>query len=140
MATKTAKVENYTAAQVATMLATYNPTSSAVDRKAQVDKLAEMFGKTARSIVAKLTREKVYVAKAYETKAGEKPVKKDAKADAIALIAGLTEAETESLTKANKTALDKIMAVFQRAAETPGAVDAVTAAAVAVADAEDAQE
>ena len=73
------------------------------------EEIALMFGKSVRSVVAKLSREKVYVAKTYTTKAGEKAVKKDTVADSIGLILKLTEAETESLVKANKTALNKIM-------------------------------
>lgn len=100
-----AKIENYTTEQTAKMVADYvaNPT------KETVDALANVMGKTARSVIAKLSREKVYVAKARVTKTGEAPVKKDTVADAIGNILGMTEAETESLTKANKTALNKIM-------------------------------
>jgi hypothetical protein len=73
-----------------------------------VEAIAENMGKTVRSVVAKLSREKVYVAKTYVSKTGEAVVKKDAHADAIGAILKLTEAETESLVKANKTALAKI--------------------------------
>jgi hypothetical protein len=38
-------------------------------------------------------------------------------ADAIGSVLGLTEAETESLTKANKTALSKIFAALAKAQE-----------------------
>jgi hypothetical protein len=120
------KVPNYTAEQTAELVAGYTADKS----RATVEAFAAKFGKNVKSIIAKLSKEGVYVAKVYTTKTGEPSIKKDAHADAIGLIANLTEAETESLTKANKTALVKIMAVFQRAAETPGAVDAVTAAAV----------
>jgi hypothetical protein len=65
-------------------------------------------GKTVRSIVAKLSREKVYVAKTYVSKTGEKPVKKDVTADAIGAILRLSENDVESLTKANKSALKAI--------------------------------
>jgi hypothetical protein len=101
MAEKTA---NYTTEQTAEMLAAY----SASPTKETVDLLAEKLGKTARSIVAKLSREGVYKKKEYTTKQGEKPVKKDAHADAIGAVLKLTEAEIDSLTKANKTALEKI--------------------------------
>lgn len=99
-----AKVVNYSAEQTAEMVSAYvaNPTQETVVM------FAEKFGKTVRSVVAKLSREKVYVAKTYETKKGEKPVKKDSMADAIGAILQLTEAETDSLAKANKTALAKV--------------------------------
>jgi hypothetical protein len=73
-----------------------------------VESIAEALGKTVRSVVAKLSREKVYIAKTYTTKTGEAVVKKDANADFIATALGLTEADADSLTKANKTALAKI--------------------------------
>lgn len=105
MAAKTAsKVVNYTAEQTAEMVSAYqaNPTQETVAM------FAEKFGKTVRSVVAKLSREKVYVAKTYVSKTGEKPVAKDTVADAIGAVLKLTEAEITSLAKANKTALAKI--------------------------------
>ena len=104
----TAKIENYTEVQAAEMLAQYDPQASAEVREAQVKHFATKYGKTVRSIVAKLSRMQVYVPKAYVSKTGEKPVRKNAHADAIGAILRLSENETESLTKANKTALVKI--------------------------------
>lgn len=102
--TKTPKVENYTAEQTAKMVADYvaNPT------KETVEMLAIGMGKTVRSVIAKLSREKVYVAKVYKTKTGDEVVKKDGLADAIGAVLLFSEPETESLTKVNKTALVKI--------------------------------
>lgn len=74
-----------------------------------VEAIATELGKSARSVIAKLTREGVYKAKTYTTKTGEKPVKKDEHADAIGAVFDLSEGEIESLTKANKTALVKII-------------------------------
>lgn len=95
------KVVNYTPEQTAQMVADYQAGVT-------VETIAVAMGKSVRSVVAKLSREKVYVAKSYVSKTGEKPVKKDAHADAIGAILGMTEPEIESLTKANKTALVKI--------------------------------
>ena len=97
----TAKSVNYTPEQTATMVSEYQSGTT-------VESIAESLGKSVRSVVAKLSREKVYVAKTYTTKTGEPVAKKDMVADAIGNVLGLTEAETESLTKANKTALQKI--------------------------------
>jgi len=97
----TAKAVNYTPEQTAQMLADY---AAGMDTAS----IAAKMGKTVKSVVAKLSREKVYQAKTYVSKTGEKPVKKDTVADAIGAVLRLTEAETESLTKANKTALNKI--------------------------------
>ncbi len=96
-----AKTVNYTAEQTATIVADYQAGVS-------VEMIAEAMGKSARSIVAKLSREGVYQKKAYVGKTGEKPVKKDVTADAIGAILKLSENDTESLTKANKSALKAI--------------------------------
>ena len=97
----TSKTVNYTPEQTLKMVADYQ---SGVT----VEQIAETLGKSVRSIVAKLSREGVYQKKVYKTKTGEAVVKKDAWADYIGEALGLSEADTESLTKANKTALAKI--------------------------------
>lgn len=104
----TEKVANYTPEMTAKMVAEYsaNPSSETVKV------LAEQFGKTVKSVIAKLSREGVYKPKEYVTKTGEKPVKKDAHADAIGAILRLSEGEIDSLTKANKSALAKIFAAL----------------------------
>ena len=101
----TEKTVNYTEAQTEQIKAQYLA-------GIPVESIAQMLGRSVRSVVAKLSREKVYVAKTYVSKTGEKPVRKDAHADAIGAVLKLTEAETESLTKANKTALEKIFAAL----------------------------
>jgi nanoRNase/pAp phosphatase (c-di-AMP/oligoRNAs hydrolase) len=99
------KTINYTPEQTAQMVADYSNGTT-------VEAIAEKMGKTVRSVVAKLSREKVYVAKTYVSKTGAPVVKKDAHADAIGAILKMTEAEIESLTKANKTALEKIFSAL----------------------------
>jgi Tfp pilus assembly protein PilP len=94
----TAKTVNYTAEQTSAMIADYQSGTT-------VEMIAQNLGKTVRSVVAKLSREKVYHAKTYTSKTGEKPVKKDVHADAIGAILRLNENDIESLTKANKNAL-----------------------------------
>ena len=108
---KTPKAVNYTAEQTAKMVEMY----SAKPTAETVAELATMFAKTARSIVAKLSREKVYKAKTYATKTGEAVVKKDELADELTSLAELTAAEADSLTKANKTALKKIVVLLKDA-------------------------
>jgi hypothetical protein len=95
------KAVNYTPEQTAKIIADYQAGVPVAD-------IASALGKTVRSIVAKLSREKVYVAKTYVSKTGEKPVKKDVTADAIGAILRLSENDIESLTKANKSALKAI--------------------------------
>jgi len=102
----TDKAVNYTAEQTATLVTRYTAEG------ASVEDLAKEFGKSVRSIVAKLSREKVYKKKEYVTKTGEKSVKKDETADKIGAILGLAENDIESLTKANKTALKAILSAI----------------------------
>ena len=97
----TAKAPNYSPEQTAQIVADYQAGVS-------VEQIAQAMGKTVRSIVAKLSREKVYIAKEYKTKNGETPIKKDVHADFIGSALGLSENDVDSLTKANKTALAKI--------------------------------
>jgi len=92
---------NYSAEQTARVIVGYTDGVT-------VESLAAEMGKSVRSIIAKLSREGVYKAKVYTTKVGEPVIKKDAHADAIGSILNLSESETESLTKANKSVLRKI--------------------------------
>jgi hypothetical protein len=101
MAEKTVKVPNYTPEQTAELKTAYLENATAETVKA----FAAKFGKTTRSIVAKLVKENVYRKAEYVSKTGEKPVKKDAHADAIGAILKLNENDTSSLSKANKSAL-----------------------------------
>ena len=95
------KTVNYTPEQTAVMLKSYADGLG-------VEFIAQNMGKTVRSVVAKLSREGVYKKKEYVGKTGEKPVKKDAHADAIGAILKLSEGEIDSLTKANKSVLKTI--------------------------------
>lgn len=99
-----AKTVNYTEAQTAELVKAYTEKPE----KATVEAFAAKFGKTVKSVVAKLSREGVYKKAEYVNKNGEKSVQKDEFADAIANVLNLTEAEASSLTKANKSALEKI--------------------------------
>lgn len=105
MNAKTAKAVNYTEEQTANMEKAYteSPTSETVNA------LAVSMGKSARSIIAKLSRMGIYKKAEYVSKTGATPVKKESLADKIAAVVGLNEADADSLTKANKTALAKIL-------------------------------
>lgn len=98
------KTPNYTPEQTAKIVGDYKANPVA----ATVEALSTEFGKSVRSIVAKLSREGVYKKKEYKTKTGEAVVKKDEHADAIGAILGLNENDVDSLTKANKAALRAI--------------------------------
>ena len=101
----------YTADQSAALVAAYaaNPT------KETVEAYAVTFGKTVKSIIAKLSREGVYKKAEYVSKTGAKVEKKDATADAIGAILRMNENDIASLTKANKTAL---VIIFNALAES----------------------
>ena len=100
-----AKIPTYSPEQTVELVEAYKADAS----ETTVQTYAEKFGKSVRSIVAKLSREGVYKRKEYVSKTGEKPVKKEEMADEFQQIFGLTESEADSITKANKTALKKIL-------------------------------
>jgi len=96
-----AKVENYTAEMTNTIVEGYKAGETA-------EVLATKIGKSVRSVVAKLSREGVYVRKGKAAK-GEKAV---TKADLIAKIAekaGVEATVLASLEKANKEALEALI-------------------------------
>lgn len=115
--TKTPKAPNYSAEQVETLRGLYVGNENV---EGITESIAKAMGRSARSIVARLAREKdadgnpLYKAKTYKTKAGAAPVKKDELADQVGALAQLSEAETESLTKVNKTALKKLLDVMTK--------------------------
>lgn len=112
-ANTTAKAVNYTAEQTAAMVQQYTAAPTAET----VATLAETLGKSVRSIVAKLTREGVYKKKEYTTKKGETPTTKEELASELATLCGLSDAEADSMAKANKTGLQKILAKLKADSE-----------------------
>ncbi len=97
----TEKIVNYTAEQVEALVAGYKAGES-------IEVLAAKIGKSVRSVVAKLSREGVYV-----KKAAAKGEHKATKADLIEKIAakfGVESAKLESLEKATKEALEVLAA------------------------------
>ena len=97
-----ANAKNYTEEMVNEMTAAYteNPT------RVTVDALAEQFGKTTRSIIAKLSREGVYVAQPRTTKSGEPVV---SKAELVSTIAAHFDIEVPTLVKAGKQDLQRLV-------------------------------
>lgn len=97
-----ANAKNYTEEMVSEMTTAYteNPTRDTVDA------LAEQFGKTTRSIIAKLSREGVYVAQPRTTKSGEPVV---AKAELVASIQEHFGIELPTLVKAGKADLQRLV-------------------------------
>ena len=71
-----------------------------------VDNLAEQFGKSVRSIIAKLSREGIYVTQERTTKTGEPVVRK---AELVAQIEDNFGIELPTLVKASKSDLQELL-------------------------------
>ena len=99
-ATKT----NYTPVQTAELVAGYQAGET-------VEALATRMGKTVRSVVAKLSREGVYVAKTRQT--GQARVRKAELVDKLAGACGVAPEVFESLEKANHDVLEALVARLQ---------------------------
>ena len=106
----TEKTANYTNEMVTEMVDTYSAQKTEDERTSVVEAMAEKFGKTTRSIVAKLSREGVYVAKTAKTKNGAKVQTKGAMVDEIAVALGITRDDVASLENATKDTLAKVLA------------------------------
>ena len=94
--------KNYTDAMVEKMTEAYeaNPT------RETVEVLANEFGKSVRSIIAKLSREGVYVAQPKVTKTGEPVVRE---AELVALLEARFGTTMPTLVKASKADLQKLI-------------------------------
>jgi|TARA_R110000772_G_scaffold136193_4_gene244885 hypothetical protein len=98
--------KNYTDEMVAKMVEAY----IAEPNRDTVDSLAEQFGKTTRSIIAKLSREGVYQAQPRTTKSGETVV---SKSELVTMIAAHFDIEVPTLVKAGKQDLQKLADAIQ---------------------------
>ncbi len=96
-----AQAKNYTDEMVSSMTEAYqaNPTRETVDA------LANQFGKTTRSIIAKLSREGVYVAQPRTTKTGEPVI---SKAQFVTAIEAHFDLPMPTLVKSGKQDLQKL--------------------------------
>ena len=96
-----ATTQTYTPAQTLEIVTGYQAGKT-------VEQLAELVGKTTRSVVAKLAREGVYVAKTKTT--GAARVKKSDLVDKLAQRCGVAPEVFESLEKANHDVLEALVA------------------------------
>ena len=99
---------NYSEEVTATIVAAYaaNPTMETVRE------LAELYEKTTKSIIGKLSREGVYQKSSYTTKTGNKPV---TKVELVTQLADYLQVELDSiagLEKSPKAALQKVLDVL----------------------------
>ncbi len=113
-ATKAAtKVENYSAAATIEIIAFWKDCDQSVTT---LEALAEKYGKSKRSMIAKLAKEKVYVPQKYVTKTGEVPVSKEEHVRTIAAFIGTTQDKLDSLEKANKGVLVALETALKKSA------------------------
>ena len=93
---------NYTQQQTEQMVSKYsaNPT------RATVDALAKELGKNTRSVIAKLSREGVYIAQPRATKSGEPIVRK---AELVAQLEAHFGIEMPTLVKTSKADLQRLL-------------------------------
>ena len=98
--------KNYTDAMTEDLLNAYNsePTVETVRE------FADKFGKSPRSVIAKLVREGVYQSRPRTTKTGEPVVRKS---DLVAFIQSQIQIAMPTLEKASKQDLSKLAAYFQ---------------------------
>ena len=96
------RAKNYTDEMVAEMTEVYPATPN----RETVDLLANKFGKSVRSIIAKLSREGVYVAQPRITKSGETVVRK---AELVAQINAHFGVDFPTLVKASKVDLQNLV-------------------------------
>lgn len=112
------KKVNYTDEMVNRLHEIYDPESDEETREKQVAQAAEELERTPRSIRQKLVREGVYVAKAYKTKGGEKPARKEDIVNSIANTLGVDADTTLSgLEKATKNCLVFLQKTFATVAK-----------------------
>ena len=107
--TKSVKAVNYTAKNVEYMVAAYEATFSDSARKAVVEMLANELGKSTKSIIAKLSREGVYIKAVKATKSGAAIVSKAQLVASIAVQLEIQPSLIPSLTKATKADLETVL-------------------------------
>jgi len=100
--TNAVRPKNYTDEMVAQMTEAY----TANPNRDTVDALAKQFGKSVRSIIAKLSREGVYVAQPKVTKTGEPVVRK---AELVEILEAHFEVAIPTLVKASKADLQRLV-------------------------------
>lgn len=79
-----------------------------------VERLAAQYDKPTKSIIGKLSREKVYRRQVYTSKTGESPITKDEIVQSIGDILGIPKSELLSLEKTSKTVLKLIQTKLEK--------------------------
>ena len=102
------KTINYTTDQVSKMIASYSSASTVESRSLAVSLIAKDLGKTVKSVIAKLSREGVYVKAVKVTKTGAAVTRKSAIVSKIASILDVDSDTIKSLSKATKADLEAL--------------------------------
>ena len=105
---KATKAVNYTAQNVENMTALYTAADTAQERKDAVAQIANALGKTTKSVIAKLSREGVYIKAVKATKTGAKVETKAAIVADIARNLGVDVESIASIANATKAALNAL--------------------------------
>ena len=110
---KTEAQANYSAEAVETLVSTYESANTDAERKEAVEMLAQRFGKTTRSVIAKLSSLGVYQKAEKVTKTGSKV---ETKAEIVSEIATILSVDAEalaSLANASKASLNALRSAVQ---------------------------
>lgn len=130
------KVENYTTAQTAELVAAYQAAPDQNARDAVVAEFASKFNKSTRSIISKLSREGVYVKATPVSKSGDPVLTKEELRDRVKESAdaqGFNANHFDSLDKASKQCGFAVLAVLAMLAEARAEVDDLSAENAALA-------
>ena len=115
------RMSNYTDEQTAKMVGAYLD----VPTRETVDKLAEEYGRSTKSIIGKLSREGVYRREVYVSKTGESPITKVEIVSNIAESLGLENSALAGLEKSPKASLrslEKAVAGLTEFDDYPGGI------------------
>lgn len=112
----TAKKENYTEAQVKELSDAYTEVETEAERDEVIEKFSQKFNKTKRSIIAKLSKEGIYIKKETSKKTGAIVIKKEDLESRIIEAAnetGRNGAKLVGISKAPKTAMFEVLNMIQ---------------------------
>ena len=113
------KTVNYTSDQVSKMVNDYQLADTTQTRKDAIFNIAADLGKSTKSVIAKLSREGVYIKAEKVTKTGAKVVKKETLVKKIADLLGADFSEIKSLGKATKADLELVLSALEDADFNP---------------------
>jgi len=102
-------VKNYTTSETKQLIDTY----TANPCRKTVDMISIEMGRSVKSVIGKLSKEKVYVKKDYTTKRGEKPITKLQMIDQLAGMLQGDQSRLQTLEKTSKLELQYLMVIVE---------------------------